>query len=639
MGKRILTWVLLAAMLLSGCSGGAAVKAEPKTTAPPTTVVTEPPLKSYTGTVNDAVVAQIGDIRLTNRELQVWYWAEAAQYRQENHQTAPDFSLPLDTQPCGIDEAAETWQEYFLWEALNSWHTAQALLLQSQEIPMPTEEAYKPFANLHEEYMTGMPATEYLYGYHEYYRDNTMHRQYLAELPEKLAALAAEKGYTDTAQMARAAFGTGEEALNSYARLYNQSYMYFTAMSYYLTETQQLPAEAEVMPGDSVDIRHILLIPEGTEEEPVTVGADGKVTCTEEAWSACEAKAQQLLKECVNAMRKPEHLFAEKAVAYSKDTGTALDGGAYHGIRRGVLMEELDTWCFQADRSVGDTAVIRSDYGVHILYFSGSLTAQQEADLLAGKVQQLTAFLEEARQAHPMEADYSKAVLGEAQGTVAAGELLYPDVAHERFPEVPLYLQRDYPGFPYGYDDLAKIGCGITTLAMLASYMTDDELTPPELAVEYNRYGSPAGTDGTIFAREVAGMGFYLKEVTSDNKKVKAALQDGLIVVSVHGSGYWTSFGHYLVLEKITEDDMVQVRDSNVFNYKKLPAHRQDLHKWVDITTTAGIYWIYLPKITNIPACSRCGSDEAITDILLTEDYLCHKCQPALLRRETYLGG
>ena len=35
--------------------------------------------------------------------------------------------------------------------------------------------------------------------------------------------------------------------------------------------------------------------------------------------------------------------------------------------------------------------------------------------------------------------------------------------------------------------------------------------------------------------------------------------------------------------------------------------------------------------------CCRCGSGETITDILLTEDYLCHKCQPALLRRNTYL--
>ena len=53
---------------------------------------------SYTGEASEAVVAIAGNGQLTNRQLSAWYWAEVAQYRQENHHVAPDFEQPLDEQ-------------------------------------------------------------------------------------------------------------------------------------------------------------------------------------------------------------------------------------------------------------------------------------------------------------------------------------------------------------------------------------------------------------------------------------------------------------------------------------------------------------------------------------------------------------
>ena len=63
---------------------------------------------TYTGEMSDSVVATSGSMELTGEELQVWYWAEVSQYRQENHETAPDFDLPLDTQVCGIDSSVNS---------------------------------------------------------------------------------------------------------------------------------------------------------------------------------------------------------------------------------------------------------------------------------------------------------------------------------------------------------------------------------------------------------------------------------------------------------------------------------------------------------------------------------------------------
>ena len=638
MQKKVIA-LLLAAVLLSGCAGPANVETVPETTAEPTTAATLPPLKSYTGEVNDEVVATIGEIQLTNRELQAWYWAEVAQYRQENHDTAPDFDISLDRQPCEIDETAETWQEYFLWEAVDAWHTAQALLLHSREVPLPVEEKYHPSENYHQQYMEGMPATKFLYRYNPYYQLNTMHEEYLNELPATLDAMAKEKGYTDAAQMAENAFGTSEEILNSYVDLYNQAYMYFTTLSYYMEKEVREETEGTARSTEFVDIRHILLIPENTEEEAVSVGKDGRITCSESAWAACESYAQELLNKCNQRLREPEHVFAELAVKNSKDTGTALDGGAYHGIQQGQLMEELDSWCFSTERQPGDTAIIRSEYGVHILYFVEGSAVEQVEEERNCTGQQLAAALDEIRQLYPVEVNYDRVVLCEADGTVAAEEILYPDVAHERFPEVPLYLQQDYPYASYGMGTLAGNGCGVTSMAMLASYMTDEELTPATLAARFGHYCVDGGTDSTFFKNEPSGMGFYLDTMTYSYQEALQALHAGRIVVSLQHAGYWTRAGHYIVIEKIDENDMIQVRDSNIFNYARLSAHKEDLHRWGTAVGSSQGYWIYEPKITRIPACCRCGSDEAITGILLTEDYLCHKCQPALLRREAYLNS
>ena len=676
--KKLCFALLLACLLmLCGCGDSTvqAPSANGKTEAVPETTEAAVPATipadgdpsdvtckgSYTADADgDAVVAAVGDATLTGSELQAWYWAQVSQYRQEQHQSAPDFDRPLDTQVCEVDSSVASWQQYFLKQALNAWHEAQALVLQSEEVPMATEEAYQPNLDNYATYLTDIPATKYLYGYNEYYQLNTMHEEYLNSLPDTLETLAADTGYSSVSDMAQAAFGTTEEALNSFAQLYNRGYMYFTAMSYYIEPTEEEIAayyeanrSSYTESGKYVDIRHILLVPEdilpeqsrnsnATEEtvpaETVSVAADGTVTCSETAWTACEQEAQELLTYWQKKTKATEATFAELANKNSQDTGTALDGGAYHQIRKGQLMDELDAWCFDASREIGDTTVIRSDYGVHILYFAGSTDiayAEAEADYCR---QQQTALIAQACEAHPMEVSYSAITLSEAEGTVAAGEILYPDVAHERFPEVPLYLQQDYPTTMYGGFPIRTNGCGITSMAMLASYMADDELTPPEMCARYGNYSHRNGTDGMIFNNEAAVLGFFLKEKTYEPTVAKAALEEGHIVVSIQHKGYWTRGGHYIVLEKITEDGLVQVRDSNIYNYGKLEAHKQDLHTWGSITGAGSGYWIFEYKITSIPACTRCGDPEGVSESLLQEDYYCHKCAPAMLRRETYMA-
>ena len=568
-----------------------------------------------------AVIAHIGDTKLTNEALAVWYWAAAAQYQASGKTPAPDFDTPLDSQPCEAEGTVGSWQQYFLRQALNAWHTAAALNQQSLEVPLNLEPEYQPDPEKYATYMDGMPATKFLYGYNRFYSPNTMHQAYLDSLPDTLKALAGEKGFGDTAAMAQDAFGTTQAALTDMAQLLNRAYMYFTTLTYDLPQPEV--AYTESTDGDYlVNIKHILL------------KTDGKTA--EETLAAFRKEAKTRLQPLTQTEQKSEAAFKDLAHLYSQDEASALDGGSYNRVKKGELPAELDAWCFDPARQSGDITAITDDDGVHILYFSGRLEEAEVAAADESLAAQEADLLEQARSAYPVKFAYDQIALPEGKTAISTSDLLYPDIAHERFPEIPLYLQQDYPGVMFGGFLLRTNGCGITTMAMVASYLSDELLTPPEMCRRYGGYSHRNGTDGMIFVKEPPVMDFYLVEKTYEPAKAWEGLENHHLVVSIQHKGYWTRGGHYIALQEITEDGNVRVRDSNIYNYVRVPAHVNDEHTWASITSAGSGYWIFDYKITRIPGCARCGDQSESS--LVGENFYCRKCAPAVMRRNAYLG-
>ena len=600
----------------------------------------------------DTVVATVDGAKLTTGQLQIYYWLEVAAHRISEDPNQPDYDQSLDTQPCPIDETVNSWQQYFLKKALSAWHAQQALVLMSQQEGVPSyDPEYKPDLEKRADHMTGMPATEYLYQWAEEFKPNRLHQAYLDTLAEKGPELG------DDQIRIIAGAGADDEALLSYATLSNLAYMYFTEMGYYFEPTaEEIQAYyAENMSedmkdtGKTVDIRHILLIPENG-----SVAADGTVTAGEDSWNTCLYQARSLADKWRNNVNKtrfsqyagdivPEARFSELAKDHSQDAGSAANGGLYVNLQPGQLMPELDTWCFDDARQRGDCEIIRSAAGYHIVFFSG---AHENRDIEAEK--QLIRSLSEklvsgAMEKYPVKVDYASIKLGIAPNNgsfVTASDLLYPDVAHERFPDMPLYLQQDYPDAPFGNYKVSTHGCGITTLAMVASYLVDDELTPAELAARYGYYCGERGSEIILFDNTPAEMGFQLHKRSYSWAEMDEALRNGQVVVSLQFYGYWTRGGHYLAMIDLTEDGKYVVRDSNLINYKRILRHAEDSHTRGSISEAGQYYWIYEPKVTSIGTCVRCGGDgEGAPAIMFRSAYTCEKCLTATARRDNFLSG
>lgn len=109
----------------------------------------------------------------------------------------------------------------------------------------------------------------------------------------------------------------------------------------------------------TVDVRHILFMTQNSET--------GEALSDEEIKQA-EANAKKALAD-FEASEKTEEIFAEYATDLTEDPGSAQTGGLYENVTPGQMVAEYDAWIFDEARKPGDTGIVETDYGYHVMYF------------------------------------------------------------------------------------------------------------------------------------------------------------------------------------------------------------------------------------------------------------------------------
>ena len=125
----------------------------------------------------------------------------------------------------------------------------------------------------------------------------------------------------------------------------------------------------------NVNVRHILIEPadtssEGSESSAVEDSAAEEAS-EEAAWADAEEEAERIYEEWKSG-DATEESFGELANTYSADTGSNTTGGLYEDVYPGQMVTEFNDWCFDTSRQPGDTAIIRTSYGYHIMYYVGA---------------------------------------------------------------------------------------------------------------------------------------------------------------------------------------------------------------------------------------------------------------------------
>ena len=80
-----------------------------------------------------------------------------------------------------------------------------------------------------------------------------------------------------------------------------------------------------------------------------------------------EDKANDILQQYLDG-EQTEDAFSALAVANSTDSN-ASSGGLYSNIYKGQMVSEFEDWCFDPSRQAGDTGIVQTSYGYHVMYF------------------------------------------------------------------------------------------------------------------------------------------------------------------------------------------------------------------------------------------------------------------------------
>lgn len=113
---------------------------------------------------------------------------------------------------------------------------------------------------------------------------------------------------------------------------------------------------------DAKSVRHILLMSSKYDTD-----------------EACLAEAERILAEY--SENPTEDNFAALANKYSDDgretdeNGDAkekTDGGIYENVAPGTMVWEFDKWLFDDERKPGDTGIVKTSFGYHVMYFVGT---------------------------------------------------------------------------------------------------------------------------------------------------------------------------------------------------------------------------------------------------------------------------
>ena len=130
-----------------------------------------------------------------------------------------------------------------------------------------------------------------------------------------------------------------------------------SSVNYYVAIFEERLRDEE----NSRSVRHILFR-----------AGSGNETPTQEQYDEAEQKAQDILDQW-KAGEATEDSFAALASTSSEDTGSKSGGGLIDQITsNSPYMEPFRDWAVDPARQEGDTGLVKTDYGWHVMYYSST---------------------------------------------------------------------------------------------------------------------------------------------------------------------------------------------------------------------------------------------------------------------------
>ena len=158
-------------------------------------------------------------------------------------------------------------------------------------------------------------------------------------------------------------------------------------------------SKASVEEDETYTVRHILVAPESGSNSSSSTSE--KTEYTDEQWVAAKKKADSILAK-FNKTDKSEYEFAKLAEQYSTDSASTSSGsndsfgGLYESVTLGQMVPDFEKWSIDDSRKYGDTGIVKSDYGYHIMFFINDCPEYQSKIIAQIKSDRLSNMIDKA---------------------------------------------------------------------------------------------------------------------------------------------------------------------------------------------------------------------------------------------------
>lgn len=158
-------------------------------------------------------------------------------------------------------------------------------------------------------------------------------------------------------------------------------------------------SKASVEENETYTVRHILVAPESSSNSSSSTSE--KAEYTDEQWAAAKKKADSILAK-FNKTNKSEYEFAKLAEQYSTDSASTSSGsndsfgGLYESVTLGQMVPDFEKWSIDDSRKYGDTGIVKSDYGYHIMFFINDCPEYQSKIIAQIKSDRLSNMIDKA---------------------------------------------------------------------------------------------------------------------------------------------------------------------------------------------------------------------------------------------------
>lgn len=158
-------------------------------------------------------------------------------------------------------------------------------------------------------------------------------------------------------------------------------------------------SKASVEEDETYTVRHILVAPESGSNSSSSTSE--KTEYTDEQWAAAKKKADAILAK-FNKTDKSEYEFAKLAEQYSTDSASTSSGsndsfgGLYESVTLGQMVPDFEKWSIDDSRKYGDTGIVKSDYGYHIMFFINDCPEYQSKIIAQIKSDRLSNMIDKA---------------------------------------------------------------------------------------------------------------------------------------------------------------------------------------------------------------------------------------------------